>query len=435
MEKMRNIFLFAAVLLICGAIAFFCYSKPIEEEAEAEAEVEYYNPFQDECDSIMGYPTSWLGAYIVDLKTGKPLYSKNADSLFRPASTTKMLTAACVLVDNDSNQCFKTKVDISGEIVNNALNGDLIVVSSTDPLLGTQSYKKINGAEFIDSIVAKIKSLGISQIAGAIRVDASQYKEWGVPKGWQGNDTVSTYGTPYRSFNYRSNLVYNKKQKAERVNYAPDSLLIQDLKHALADKGIYVLNNLDKPTENKRTTIYTHNSLRFADMLALMTKYSDNLVAEGFLRALSPKAEQREDALSKERRILRKLDVPMPDSLAVFDGSGLSRLTKLSPKYLAALLTAMAKTKYAKTYLRLPPRVGIEGTVHSLLKNTPLAGRLRLKTGSLNDVQCYAGYAFMDDNAPTTPTHVIVIYGNFFPMTRAEFVKKVSNMLLHIFEQ
>lgn len=429
MEKTRKIFFSTVVLFVCGIIAFLAFSQ-----TNVETEVEY-NPLQDECDSIMGYPTSWLGVYIVDLQTGKPIYVHNADNKFRPASTTKLLTSACVLMDIDSNQCFSTKVDINGKIINDSvLNGDIIIVSSTDPLLGTHRYKKGDGTKFVDSIVAKLQALGIRQIVGRIRVDASQYKDWGVPPGWQGNDTVDEYGTPYRTFNYRSNLIYDNKAKNNVVNYRPDTLLINNLQCALSDKGINVLNANDKVFNDKATTIYTHRSLRFADMLSLMMKYSDNLAAEGFLRSLYPKGE-REDALKKERRILRKLDVPMPDSLAVLDGSGLSRMNRLSPKFLASLLAAMAKTKYAKTFINLLPRVGMEGTVKNFLKNTPLAGHLRLKTGSLNDVQCYAGYAFADDNAPGTPTHAVVILGNFYPMTRAEFVKNTSNMLLHVFEQ
>jgi D-alanyl-D-alanine carboxypeptidase/D-alanyl-D-alanine-endopeptidase (penicillin-binding protein 4) len=60
--------------------------------------------------------------------------------------------------------------------------------------------------------------------------------------------------------------------------------------------------------------------------------------------------------------------------------------------------------------------------------NTRLSGKLVLKTGSMNGVQCYAGYK-IDDNG--NPTHVVVIMANSFFGTRADLRTAISNLLLN----
>jgi D-alanyl-D-alanine carboxypeptidase/D-alanyl-D-alanine-endopeptidase (penicillin-binding protein 4) len=74
------------------------------------------------------------------------------------------------------------------------------------------------------------------------------------------------------------------------------------------------------------------------------------------------------------------------------------------------------------------PVAGKTGTVKSFMLNTRLSGKLVLKTGSMNGVQCYAGYK-IDDNGK--PTHVVVIMANSFFGTRADLRAAISNLLLN----
>ena len=82
------------------------------------------------------YRSSRWGVLVADLETGKPLYERNADQLFTPASTTKLYSVATALDALGAGYRFETPVYRRGEVEGGRLKGDLIVVASGDPTLG-----------------------------------------------------------------------------------------------------------------------------------------------------------------------------------------------------------------------------------------------------------------------------------------------------------
>ena len=115
------------------------------------------------------------------------------------------------------------------------------------------------------------------------------------------------------------------------------------------------------------------------------------------------------------------------EGVSIVDGSGLSRANRLTAEFLAGVLTEMAdNVEYASFF----PLAGQEGTLKKFLAGTPLATYIALKTGSMNGIQCYAGYKVDEDFAPT---HAVVVIGNSFPGSRAAFRQAVETMLLEIF--
>ena len=58
-----------------------------------------------------------------------------------------------------------------------------------------------------------------------------------------------------------------------------------------------------------------------------------------------------------------------------------------------------------------------------------MEGYIAMKTGSMNGIQCYAGY-LLDENY--TPTHTVVIIMNDFK-DRSKARKAAQDMLLEIF--
>jgi D-alanyl-D-alanine carboxypeptidase/D-alanyl-D-alanine-endopeptidase (penicillin-binding protein 4) len=82
------------------------------------------------------YKQATWGILIVDSKTGTTLYSLNSDKLFKPASVTKLYSTAAALDLMGANHKFETPVYRRGEIVKDALEGDLILVAQGDLTLG-----------------------------------------------------------------------------------------------------------------------------------------------------------------------------------------------------------------------------------------------------------------------------------------------------------
>jgi D-alanyl-D-alanine carboxypeptidase/D-alanyl-D-alanine-endopeptidase (penicillin-binding protein 4) len=137
-----------------------------------------------------------FGIKFVSLDTGKVLYSLNADKLFVPASTTKLLTEGTVLAKLGADYRFHTRIYRTAPIEKNGrLKGDLVLVASGDPNLsnrirpdGTLAFvdedHSYNGPAVDGDPLTVIKQLakdiaahGGRKIEGRIIVDASLFPD------------------------------------------------------------------------------------------------------------------------------------------------------------------------------------------------------------------------------------------------------------------
>lgn len=78
--------------------------------------------------------------------------------------------------------------------------------------------------------------------------------------------------------------------------------------------------------------------------------------------------------------------------LVLENGSGLSRLERISPGQLGGLLQAGLKSDWAPEFLASMPIVAVDGTMRRRLKDSAAAGHARMKTGTLSNVVAIAGY-------------------------------------------
>lgn len=74
------------------------------------------------------------------------------------------------------------------------------------------------------------------------------------------------------------------------------------------------------------------------------------------------------------------------------NGSGLSRVERISARQMAGLLQAGLSSPWAPEFQASLPIGAIDGTMRRRLAGTPAAGRARLKTGTLRNVTALAGY-------------------------------------------
>lgn len=137
-----------------------------------------------------------FGIEFLDLETGKVIYALNADKLFVPASTTKLLTEGVVLAKLGSDFRFHTSVYRTGPIdKHGTLKGDLILVASGDPNLsnriqpdGTLAFvdedHSYNGPALpgdplvvIKDFASQVFAKGIRKIEGNVYVDASLLRD------------------------------------------------------------------------------------------------------------------------------------------------------------------------------------------------------------------------------------------------------------------
>jgi len=97
-------------------------------------------PFPDAIAAVMNQSryaeyTQW-GIYAADRETGEAVYDLNSVQRYVPGSTTKLFPAAAALTAYGPDFRFQTPVYRRGDIVDGALDGDLILVASGDITMG-----------------------------------------------------------------------------------------------------------------------------------------------------------------------------------------------------------------------------------------------------------------------------------------------------------
>jgi PBP4 family serine-type D-alanyl-D-alanine carboxypeptidase len=98
-------------------------------------------PLAARIQAVMARPVfahSNFGVEFFDAQSGEVLYALNADRMFVPASTTKLLTEGTVLAKLGGDFRFHTLVYRTGPIDNGTLKGDVILVASGDPNLSNR---------------------------------------------------------------------------------------------------------------------------------------------------------------------------------------------------------------------------------------------------------------------------------------------------------
>ena len=138
-----------------------------------------------------------------------------------------------------------------------------------------------------------------------------------------------------------------------------------------------------------------HVSVPLGDAVQAINKMSENLHTETLLRAAA-----RQNGLWSTADDLAKFAADFyasvgiaPGDVIQTDGSGLSRHDLVTPRAVVALLQYVSKQPWFSVYESSLPVAGEDGTLADRLKNTPAAGRIHAKTGSVEHVRALSGFA------------------------------------------
>jgi len=142
--------------------------------------------------------------------------------------------------------------------------------------------------------------------------------------------------------------------------------------------------------------VYTYESLTLGEVIRLVNKFSSNAMARTlFLTLASEKypgrpatAEAGRDAV---RDFLARHDISIPE-LQLENGSGLSRNERITTAGLADVLLAAWRSQYMPEFAASLPLSATDGTLKGHFRSPEMQGRLRMKTGTLDDVKALAGY-------------------------------------------
>jgi len=137
-----------------------------------------------------------------------------------------------------------------------------------------------------------------------------------------------------------------------------------------------------------------HFSLPFIEDVRVINKTSQNLHAELALRLAGKLALNDgsfEGGNAAVKRFLLQAGLPEEDFI-LLDGSGLSRRDLISPEAIVQLLTYARRQPWGTVFEESLPIANIDGTLSDRFANSPAAGLVHAKTGTLSHVSALSGY-------------------------------------------
>lgn len=149
-----------------------------------------------------------------------------------------------------------------------------------------------------------------------------------------------------------------------------------------------------------------------ADDIRATDKLSLNLHAELLLRRVGRRAGRGavDEGLGAVTALMAAAGAK-PAQYAFSDGSGMSSYNRLSPRGAVAFLRWAAAQPWGRMWQDSLPVAGVDGTLASRFRKTPLEGRLRAKTGTLNAATALAGYM----TAASGRTLIFAAFGGDMP--------------------
>ncbi|MEW6212317.1 MAG: D-alanyl-D-alanine carboxypeptidase/D-alanyl-D-alanine-endopeptidase [Acidobacteriota bacterium] len=195
----------------------------------------------------------------------------------------------------------------------------------------------------------------------------------------------------------------------------PSALFVMMLKDALEKKGITVkgrtrvidwkYREVTPLDAAKMVEIASIDSPPIKDIVREALKPSQNLYAQLLLLAVGAHSQtdlksqisnlksNTEDAgIEAMNAMLEGAGIKKGDVM-MEEGSGLSRRNIITPAATVELLKFMSRHRWAEAYRDALPIAGVDGTLEKRMKDTPAAGNVRAKTGTLRYVYTLSGYA------------------------------------------
>jgi serine-type D-Ala-D-Ala carboxypeptidase/endopeptidase (penicillin-binding protein 4) len=175
-----------------------------------------------------------------------------------------------------------------------------------------------------------------------------------------------------------------------------------------------------KPDYNRATLLLEDQSPTLDAVIDVCLKWSRNEYAETMLHSLAPAGAEATAAagLAVVNETLLKWGVK-PELYVARDGSGLSRNDYIASDALIGLLTQVWRDeRHREKFQSTLPQSATSGTLENRMKDTPAAGRVWAKTGSMSNVRSLSGYLLTLDGEPLVFS--IIANGYHVPSSRID---------------
>jgi serine-type D-Ala-D-Ala carboxypeptidase/endopeptidase (penicillin-binding protein 4) len=397
------------------------------------------------------------GYHVQALNSPTAIASYQGNSLFLPASTTKLLTTAATLRQLGGQ--YRLRTSVYQDPGSNLQQPSLTVVGRGDPTITNTQ---------IQELARQLQQKGLRQIE-QLTTSSTYFRGSPMNPDWEWGDLYTDYGVPVTSLILQQNTVdllvtpqkvgqapsyrwrtplagipwqidnrartgnagSNGSIEAQGVQGQPVIILqgnvainagpitlnlamlnpnatwLNQLQFDLSKQQINVgqVRVLNTEPLNLSNEVAAIESPPLEDLVKEINRNSNNLFAEILLRTIgrnapnhaSSSASTADLGLQLIRDKLSQIGVT-PSIYRQADGSGLSRKNLIPPLTLVQTLIGMSKTPEASIYRESMSMSGVNGTLGNRFKNYP--NRIQGKTGSLTGVIALAGYANPEQYQP-----------------------------------
>ncbi len=396
-----------------------------------------------------------VGIMISDVESGKVVYARDADVLLNPASNVKLFTAAAVLSRLGPEFRFETEFRVDPASKGRSAVRTLYVRGKGDPTLVTERLWAIAG-DLAGLGLQRIGDLVLDDdYFDGERIGAGFDQESGdraylAPTGALSLNfnSVSVHASPGEargrpgrvSLEPQSDyleLVNRTRTVAPRAvrRVVPSSTrdgarqrIVVDGRLPLGGRTVAIWRKIDDPRAYFGQTlkrllelrgvkvgrvragsapegaklVHVAESESLGEIVRRLNKTSNNFVAEQLLKTLG--AETRglpgtwANGIDSAEEFLAEIGLPR-GSFVMRNGSGLNDANRFSARQTVTLLRAMwHRFPLAAEFLASLPVAGRDGTIRWRMDGTEAAGRLRAKTGTLENVTSLSGYVETADH-------------------------------------
>jgi serine-type D-Ala-D-Ala carboxypeptidase/endopeptidase (penicillin-binding protein 4) len=436
---MRTRFLFSFLLLCCAAP-----SSPAQVSLPPAVERELA-PYK--------LPSSSVAAVVQEVGATRPVLYVNPTAPMNPASVMKLVTTYAALEQLGPAYRWKTEAYAAGALQDGILQGDLVLRGTGDPKLDLEGFGRLvralrgkglreirgdlvldrsrfapaNGdaARFDgdpfrpynvlpDALLVNYRSLRFVFVAEPERAAVRLYVEPRPPTLEVVNTLRLADGPCVEGSAFRELLKASYEPSRQRAAFTgsfPASCGEKDLNVALLEPNTHVAGVMRQLWNESggawaggvregavppgARLLHTLESPPLAEIVRDTNKFSNNIMARHlFLTLGAESAGAPADAtkgLAAVKAWLAAKKIAAPE-LVMENGSGLSRIERITAGNLAALLQAAWKSPVMPELVSSLPIVGLDGTMRRRLKNDGVAGQAHIKSGLLQDVRAMAGY-------------------------------------------
>jgi len=148
-----------------------------------------------------------ISAMLVDALNGEEIESYNKDVLACPASVWKLATTSAALENLGRDFRFNTHMAYTGEIKDSVLHGDILIIGSGDPSLGSRHFNS-GFDEIIESYAQFVIAAGIDSIAGKVIGNGAHLQGQSIPGTRVWEDMGNYFGAGIHGLNFNDNTYF-----------------------------------------------------------------------------------------------------------------------------------------------------------------------------------------------------------------------------------